>query len=324
MIKILITIFISITFFFALSNSVSAHSRGFPILTINGALTSVYPIQSSSIEPFLGEDSDIASENYLINQSLDFEFEASRSSELMEVLRWKEELLDKVTYIWNFGDGTTKQSNTPKNNHTYTKMGSYIMQIEADYSQTGIGDSERQLVQTTLIHILPNKDYKLPEPVIKINGQILPKNNLTLGNTPTASSSGSEWDRLRAKEQTDLALDFNKRLSFDASDSKATSSKIIQYQWDLGQGEVSKSKTASIRYQLPQYFTSAVIRVKDENGFISEAAVDLRNSGSNEPSGFSFEDFVSPTTLLILAQIVIFGGGIIWYLKFRKTKSSKG
>lgn len=322
MFKTLVTVFISLVCFLTFTGFVSAHSRGFPILKINNNLTKVYPIKSSSIQPYLGEDSDIAAGNYLINQNLEFDFEASRSAQMMDALGWEEGKIEKVTYIWDFGDGTGEiKTNSPKNNHAYTKMGTYIMQILADFSQAAMGETQPQLIQTTLIHVLPTKDYKLPEPVIKINDRILSKNNLILGNSPTEASAGSEFERLRARETSDLALDFNKRLSFDASSSKAQSSKIIQYQWDLGQGEVSKNKTASIKYKLPQYFTTAVLRVKDENGFIAEAAVNLRNSGSNETSGFSLEDFVSPTTLLILAQVIIFGLGIVWYLKYRKRKS---
>lgn len=304
---------------FTFYKTVGAHSRGVPILTINGVLTRVYPIESSSIEPFLGDSSDVVSENYLVNQNLEFEFEASRSAQLMEILGWKEEALEKITYTWDFGDGTTKQSNTPKNNHTYSKMGTYIMQIEADLSQAGMQDYGKQLVQSTLVHILPNKDYKLPEPVIKINDQIVPSESLTLGNSPTASGSGSLFARLGSKKT--LEFDFNKRLNFDASDSKS-SSRIVQYQWDLGQGDVLKNKTTSIKYKLPQAFTTAVLRVKDENGFIAEAAVDLRNSGKNEPTGFSFEDlnFGSPMIFLVLAQLLVLAGGITWYLKRRKRK----
>lgn len=324
MFKILATIFISLICFLTFTGSASAHSRGFPILKINNSLTKVYPIKSSSIQPYLGEDSDIASENYLINQNLEFDFEASRSAQMMDVISWEEERLQKVTYIWNFGDGTGElKTNSPKNTHTYSKMGTYIMQILADYSQLGMGDSQPQLIQTTLIHVLPGKDYKLPEPVIKINDQTLLKNNLIFGNSPPEASSGSEFDILRARETSDLALDFNKRLSFDASNSKAQSSKIIQYQWDLGQGEVSKNKTASIKYKLPQYFTTAVLRVKDENGFIAEAAVNLRNSGSNEPSGFSIDEFISPTLLIIMAQVLVLVVVVIWYLKFKRKRESK-
>lgn len=178
---------------FIFQQEVFAHSRGIPILKINGTLTKVYPIQSSSIEPYLGEDSDIASENYLINQQLEFEFEASRSAQIMEVLRGDEALFNKVTYVWDFGDGTTKQTSTPKEIHTYTKTGSYIMQIEAELSQAGVQkDYSRQLIQTTLIHILPNKDYKLPEPAILINKQTVPPNSLVLGNSPKVASGPAE------------------------------------------------------------------------------------------------------------------------------------
>jgi hypothetical protein len=92
----------------------------------------------------------------------------------LDVLSWGEEKLEKVTYIWDFGDGTGEvKTNSPKNTHAYSKMGTYIMQILADYSQLGMADSQPQLIQTTLIHVLPSKDYKLPEPVIKINNQTL-------------------------------------------------------------------------------------------------------------------------------------------------------
>lgn len=297
---------------------VFAHSRGVPVFKINGTLTKVYPIESSSIEPFLGDSSDVASENYLVNQNLEFEFEASRSAQAMETLRGDEGLLEKVTYTWDFGDGTTKHTNTPKNNHTYTKMGSYITQIEADFSQTGMQDFGKQLVQSTLIHILPNKDYKLPEPVININGQAVSSSNLVFGNFPPSEGAGGLFARIGSKKT--LEFDFNKRLSFDASDSKASSSRIIQYQWDLGQGDVAKNKSTSIKYKLPQAFTTAVLRVKDENGFIAEAAVDLRNSGKNEPTGFSFEEVITPTTLLISTQVIIFAVGVTLYLRRKRKK----
>lgn len=316
--RVLTILFVGLIFLFAFHTTLYAHSRGVPILTINGVLTKVYPIESSSIEPYLGDSSDIASENYLVNQTLEFEFEASRSAEVMEPIRGQS--LEKVTYIWNFGDGITKQSSTPKNNHIYSKMGSYIMQVEADLSQAGVQDYGKQLVQSTLIHILPNKDYKLPEPIIKINDQTVPKTNVLLGNFPTASSDDYAFTRLRANNRPSLKIDFNKRVSFDASGSQSPSSKIIQYQWDLGQGDVVKNKNASIKYKLPQYFTTAVLRVKDENGFIAEAAVELENSGKNEPTSFSLEEAITPTTLLISTQVIIFVVGITWYLKRKRKK----
>src|SRR5581483_1522379 len=215
-----------------------------------------------------------------------------------------------------------KKTDTPKNSHTYTKMGSYIMQISADLSQTGIPNSLPQVVQTTLVHILPTKDYKLPEPVIKINGQIVPESNLNLGNSLEASSSGSGIFGLLARSKSGLEFDFNKRLSFDASASKAPSSKIIQYQWDFSQGDVVKSKNTSIKYKLPLYFAQVILRVKDENGFIAEAAVDLRNSGKNEPTGFTIEDYLTPTSILIASQVLVLAGVVVWFVKFRKRKQS--
>ncbi len=292
MIKSIIAIVLSFLFCLViLQKDIYAHSRGIPILTINGKLTKVYPIESSSIEPYLGDSSDIASENYLVKQKLDFAFDASRSAEIPIINDW-----NKITYTWNFGDGTKEQkTNTPTSSHTYTKMGSFIMQLTADFSKAG-SDSPPQVVQTTLIHILPNRDYKLPHPVIKINGQ-------------------------RVSNKETVEFDFNKRLSFDASDSRSLSSKIIQYQWDLGQGEVVKNSTTAYRYKLPQYYTTVVLRVMDENGFIVEDFVDLENSGSNEPSEFSLTDIFSNKLLIaLLVQALVLGIGIVWFIQFKKKK----
>lgn len=291
--QILAVIFILIVSLFIFRSAIYAHSRGIPILKINGGLTRVYPIEYSSLTPFLSDSSDIASENYLVNQNLEFEFEASRSAEI-PLLEGSEQMI----YVWDFGDGTEKQkNNTPKNNHTYTKMGSYIMTILADYSQAGLNNTPQPLVvQSTLFHILPNKNYKLPEPVIKINDQII-------------SSSNKYVD-----------FDFNKRITFDASLSKSASSKIIEYQWDVGQGDAVKSKTTSHKYKLPQFFATVILRVKDENGFMVDTFVELSNSGKNEPSGFNLEEFITPTVLLILAQLVAVTLGITWYLRRKRKK----
>lgn len=292
--KIIFILSLTIFGLIIFQKQVIAHSRGVPIFKINGVLAKVYPIELTSITPYLSDSSDMASENYLVNQNLEFEFEASLSAQMRELIGWSNEVLKKVAYIWDFGDGSTKlKTDGPKTSHTYTKMGSYIMQIEADYSQTGIPNVDNPRVQSTLIHVLPDKEYQLPVPIIKVNGQLVP-------------SSGS------------LSFDFNKRLTFDGSGSKAPSSRIIQYQWDIKQGNVVKSETASIKYKLPQYYTTPVLRIKDENGFIAEASVSLTNSGKNEPSGFSLEDTISPTTLLILAQVATLGIGLTWYLKRRK------
>ena len=38
---------------------------------------------------------------------------------------------DKVTYIWNFGNGKTKETTTPKSDYTYTTAGDYNISVEA-------------------------------------------------------------------------------------------------------------------------------------------------------------------------------------------------
>ena len=292
---------------FAINSSIYAHSRGIPILIINGQLTKVYPIESSSIEPYLGDSSDIASENYIINQNLEFEFDPTKTELIPPQID-----LEKLTYIWDFGDGTQKQSTRmPKSGHTYTKMGSYIPKIIVDFSKTEFPGYGQQIVQSSLIHVLPDKNYKLPEPIIKVNNQ-------KAQASQEASSGASYIDRLRLKGQNSMEFDFNNRLSFDASDSKAGSSRITQFQWDLVQQDVKTGKKVSIKYRLPQAIITPVLRVTDENGFIVDTYVNLENSGKNEPTGVNIKDYVSGVFIFIIVQVLVLIVGIIWYFKIRK------
>ena len=93
---------VSVTFIvllLTLPHPVSAHLAGQPpFFLINGKYSSYYPIYVSSLKDFLLPQ-DSAPENYLVNQPLSFEID-------QQMLPYPEDVLGKIIYMWDFGDGT--------------------------------------------------------------------------------------------------------------------------------------------------------------------------------------------------------------------------
>src|SRR3989344_1188685 len=235
-----------------------AHLRGQPIAKINGLDTKAHPVQA--VQPFvfnLPTDSDIAPENYLVNTPLQFVLDLNQ-------LPSPPEVMEKTELIWDFGDGSPTQSilTGDKNSHTYNKTGTFVMQVSADYAKAGFENLGIQPIQTIVINILPDKNYQLPKPQIKING------------SPSPASKSFD-------------LDLNKRVTFDASSSTYDpSSKLVSYQWNFDDGKESNEAVATNKYKLPQYYATPVLQIKDDKGFVSEEYVTLTNIGKNEPGFF--------------------------------------
>jgi PKD repeat protein len=293
--------------FFTLLMPVSAHRGGVPILKINGELVKIYfdtNFQDSVFD--LAYDADKAPQNYVINQQLDFEIDLSKFPVPVEVL-------EKSTIIWDFGDGTgDKGANKSKITHTYTKTGTFTLQIWADPSTAGINDMEIQPLQVAVINILPDNNYRLPEAVIKINGQIA--SGLTK-SVMEATSSATPSSVLRPKS---FEVDLNNTLTFDASDSKPGTAKIKRYRWSLGQGEEGNNIVESYRYKLPQYYISAVLRVEDENGYFSDTFVNIENSGLNEENNPDFDNAVKFLLIMGGAMLTVAILGIVGFKLFKK------
>lgn len=230
-----------VVLFFLLTVPVSAHVFGQPpYFKINGQYSNLYPVPLTSFADF-NLPQDLAPQNYLVGQKLSFELDENR-------LPAPPEIVEKTNFTWDFGDGGTGTG--LKNSHTYSKMGSYILDIYADDGTT----PTPQLLEKALINILPDKNYKLPKSVILINGR------------------GSK-DPL-----TDILVDdFNQTFNFDATHSESGSERIVSYFWDFGDQKSSVSAIATHAYlkDTPQIFP--VLRIKDSNGFISDAFIEIKN-----------------------------------------------
>lgn len=253
------------------TNPVSGHVFGEPpFFKINGKYCDFYHVPPNTKTPFdIPQDS--APEHYLINTPIEFETDT-------QVLGLLPEVVEKIEFSWDFGDGT--KGSGVKNTHTYTKPGSYLIKIMANYAKLGNTD-EPQLFQSVLIHVLPHKDYKLPTAVIIANG-IMPKDPLT---DPIEVKTGST-------------------IVFDGSKSNATESHFKTQQWIFADGETSTSIQTTHRYDKDLPIIFPLLRIVTTDGFIADAFVQI-NQKENGPV------YKQPFVWNTLYAIMSIGGFIV-------------
>ncbi len=278
MLKKSILYFLSITFFLYLFSPFFVHSTyadpgGYnPFLIINGSYELLYPVSSSSL-PYATFPVPLysAPDNYLINQSLTFSLDPN----LMPVTQ---EDQSHAQLEWDFGDGT--KGNGFQNNHTYTKIGSYILTIKIKnaphYMQLNSSDPTIPF-NAVLINILPYSSYQLPQAVIRVNHQV--------SDSPLVNP---------------LQFDFSKKLLFDASTSKQGSASIVSYFWDFGdQTSSTKAVVTHLVNATDQTAgqTFSVLRVTDANGFISDSFVEIDNAEYTQPFPHTLTPIKKQTTI---------------------------
>lgn len=254
--------------------------RGLPIATINDVSTQVYPVLTVVTSAFdLPQDADLAGANYLINQELTFTIDITKMPQPQEVL-------EKTMFIWDFGDGTQKEriKSTDTITHTYTKMGTKVMHVTADFPAAGFPDIGQQVIQTTVLNVLPTKEYRLPQPIMKINGVV---------DTQTKSYEAN----------------MSYPVTFDGTTSKGTT-KIVSYRWDFEDKQQGNGAVTKHSYELPRTYATPLLRVTDANGFFVDEYGTIHNSGSNNPSIFAPEHiwviFLLGASLIVVTFIVVF------------------
>jgi len=235
-------LFISfLTLHSSLVTPVSAHLAGQPpFFVINKFYSNLYPVPLTSLPDF-PLPQDMAPNSYVINQPLDMYLDEN-------VLPAPKAIIEKTDFTWEFGDGTkgTGLSNT----HAYKTPGSFLLKIYADDGSV----PTPQLLESALINVLPNKDYQLPQAIIKVNGQ-------------------TSRDPLTDVLHFPMGDEFN----FDATSSKASSSSIKSYFWDWG--DQKSSTISSDKHSYPKDTTQVfiVLRVTDNNGFYADNFVEVEN-----------------------------------------------
>lgn len=264
-------IVISILFILlAFPQVVSAHMVGQPpFFKINGEYSDLYPVPTSSVTNF-NLPQDLAKQNHLVGEQLSMDMDVNQLPILPEVI-------DNTKFEWDFGDGAKGEG--LKNSHTYNKYGSYVLTIMAKYRT-----DEPQLIQSTLINVLPDKNYQMPQSKILVNGQ-------------------ASKDPL-----TDIVkTDFRKAVQFDSSESSATGG-VVEYMWDFGDGNTSTEANPSHIYDSEGFQVFPVLRVKDKNGFIHDSFIQLENiDESSKGTSSLIEVGTNYWPIISIGVIVILG-----------------
>ena len=267
---------------FLLFNPVYAGAHGDGLnsfFLINNETTKQYHINSTSLTDFNLPQST-ASETYLAGEGISFEIDTAD-------LPFTEVIVKQSQFFWDFGDGI--KGFGLKNSHSYKKTGSYILKIEVS-----AGGQPPQILQTTLINIVPDKNYQLPKSVISVNGY-------EGGGDPTKDFLESKFD-----------MDFN----FDGSKSTA-SSKISEYIWDFGDQTSGTGQKITHRYDTNPYAVFPVLRIKTEDGFIADSMVQIKEGdrAANPLAGESLQEKLFVGVFLLL---IIYGGYFL-VKSFKKT-----
>ncbi len=303
-------VFCFLLFFLFFPHKAHANGAGLPpFFKVNGKLSIANPLQIFGItaSTFLLPQ-DFAPENYVVNRPIDFEIDESSLRSVIVGASLKD-----IQYKWDFRDGASAEG--IKNTHKYTKIGSYILTlfINIYYKES---PTPTQFIDSFLINIIPDNNYQgLPKAVIKINGTKVP-------------------DPLKSSFEADL----NNIVTFDASDSKAPSSKLVEYLWNFGDGQTGAGEVITHQYNKPfntavssygiAYDEIAVLRVKDTNGFFSDAFVGVRNNPKaknasvteGKPSDSSDKSNNLRYIYIVIAFIIVAVGLIFVFRKMLKTK----
>lgn len=281
-------VLIFLSCFFIFHNISFAHVAGQPAyLIIDGKYVGLYTVPTTSLNDFpLPQDS--APDTYLVNQPIRFEIDAKKLPGVTT------ELLQKTKFSWKLGDGKNAEGLTVT--HTYTKMGSYLLEIYADDGSL----PQPQLLESVLFHVLPNKQYKLPTSVITVNGK---QSKDPLVNT--------------------LSFSYNNPIHLDGSSSEKGSVPIKSYFWDLGDSTHATGNRQDHTYKADLRIVFPVLRVTDENGFISDSFLqvnnqiyDIQNSVLKKAAVTPIPQSDRPSQLrygiLVVILLVGIAGVIVW------------
>ncbi len=282
--KKIVLLFFLLFFFFP--HPVFANGAGLPpFLKINEKYPVSNPLQQYGItaSSFLLPQ-DLAIETYLVNQPIHFQITPDSLQAILPA-----NVIDNIKYVWDFGDGV--KTDGLDNTHTYTKIGSYILIVTLNI-YTPDSPSPTQFVDSFLLHIVPVENYKdLPRAVINVNGKEV-------------------TDPLNNK----LDINFT-NVTFDAKSSHAAS-PIVEYLWNFGDGQTGAKPVVTHTYNEDQVFETVVLRVKDKNGFISDAFVGIKRADDSN-NVKSIGGFPLSTKILIglLVAVIVL---IIFTTKYRR------
>lgn len=221
----------------SLTTPATAHQAGqLPYFKVNGAYPDLYFIQNSLVTK-LDVPQTVQKQHYLVGETIHFQIEKN-------IIEAPKDLIEKSEFIIDYGDGNKTAG--LETSHEYTDPGSYIVNVYAE------AEGESVLIESCLIHVLPEEGYVLPDAVIALNGKTISDMTGTYPATP-----GSQ-------------------VILSAAGSKAGSAPIKKYLWDFADGTTGNQAIASHTYGKDAGIMAPVVRVYDENGFFDDAYVDIQ------------------------------------------------
>lgn len=248
-----------------------------PFVYLNNEMVLYYPVGFTSLTD-LAIPQDLAPKNYLVNEEITFRIDESALPLFPEELPF-------YTFSWDFADGATGTGLELK--HTFTTPGSKVI---STYSKDSRSTEPAQVLNTLYLNVLPTAEYRLPEPVVSVNGR-----------------------QLKDLYTDALNADFTKRVTLDASRSKGGTSPIASTVWDLGNRQMSRDAKVTLTYNELFSTVQPVVRVTDSQGFFVDATFQITNGTLAGPN-----DTVPTNTrrdwLLggLLAVLALGGGGLLW------------
>jgi hypothetical protein len=263
--------------------TVSAHGSGLvPFFKINGKIPDTHPLTKENIIPAtFTVPQDLSTDTYLVRQPITFKIDTSLLAQ-----GYTKDVIDTLHYRWIFGDGTKAVG--LENTHTYNKIGSYTVEIYADFSDDSV---EPQLIESVQLNILPDKNYKIPQPIIIVNRQ--------------------DGDKIAMHNPVRFEVVFHTK----------PSATIASYVWEFGDGKTGKNEMEIHTYDGEQYLAAPVVRVVDANGFVGDSYKIITNDKT--AGGYVFATPTAGVFILGLQAIALIGGGVYFFVVMKKHKKKK-
>jgi hypothetical protein len=236
MLKVIITSFALVLFFF-LPVTASAHlGNGPPFMKVDGVYTQTNPYNQGSST--LTMSWDAAPKHYLINKPVTFLIDVPvlMSATTLPISFAKE---IKIRWTVATGDNFEKKENTSASGNaytrTFTKPGSYLIIVEAKLP----ADSDYILINTIQVDVLPNAAYHTPAPSAYV---------------------GTQND------------DPGKNVLFVSDTLNDPSTKIKRYIWDFGENQLHDGPSIDRKLDRANSMGTETIfhRVIDGNGFVAD------------------------------------------------------
>jgi hypothetical protein len=275
-------------FFFVPVQQVSAHAEGLtPFLQINGEYPEIHPIQEESLVPkAFSVPEDIAKESYLVNEEIEFTIDTSVLSKV-----YSEEVLNTIVYEWELGDGSIKEGTNIK--HKYSSMGSKVLTIYARFNDPSV-ELPPQPIETVQVNIIPDRSYKIPEPVIRANKK----------------------DLSRDSHEVNMQIP----VAYEAVIKNQPSADIVSYSWDFGEGGKGSEQKVVYKYTTDPAMVAPVLKVTDKNGFTAYTFGILTNGKGT--AGYTFA--TNTVGMIILGvQAIIVVVGVFWFMMVVRSKKKK-